>query len=78
MVGSRETEKLIKEKIYVFGFDNTLVNTENLNVDMINKVLGIEMSYDFWYANLHSVPSIKDEMRILEKNFGVKYTPELQ
>ena len=53
-------EKLMKEKLYVFGFDNTLVNTEDLIVDMTNRVLGIEMSYDFWYANLHSVPSVED------------------
>ena len=68
----------MKEKIYVFGFDNTLVNTEDLIVDMTNKVLGINMTYDFWYANLHSVPSAEEEMRILEESFGVKYTPELQ
>ena len=71
-------EKLMKEKIYVFGFDNTLVNTEDLIVDMTNKVLGINMTYDFWYANLHSVPSAEEEMRILEESFGVKYTSELQ
>lgn len=68
----------MKEKLYIFGFDNTLVNTEDLIVDITNKVLGIEMSYDFWYDNLHSVPSVEDEMRILEESFKVKYTPELQ
>ena len=68
----------MKEKLYVFGFDNTLVNTEDLIVDMTNQVLGIRMSYDFWYANLHSVPSVEVEMQILEDSFGVKYTPELQ
>ena len=68
----------MKETVYVFGFDNTLVNTEDLIVDMTNQVLGIDMSYDFWYANLHSVPSVEDEMRILEDSFGVKYTSELQ
>ena len=68
----------MKEKLYVFGFDNTLVNTEDLIVDMTNQVLGINMTYDFWYTNLHSVPSVEDEMRILEESFGVKYTSELQ
>ena len=68
----------MKEKLYVFGFDNTLVNTEDLIVDMTNQVLGIDMSYDFWYAYLHSVPSVEAEMRILEESFNVKYTPELQ
>ena len=68
----------MREKLYVFGFDNTLVNTEDLIVDMTNQVLGINMTKDFWYANLHSVPSVEVEMQILEDFFGVKYTLELQ
>lgn len=68
----------MKEKLYVFGFDNTLVNTEDLIVEKTNQVLGIDMSLDFWYKNLHSVPNVETEMRILEESFGVEYTPELQ
>ena len=64
--------------MYVFGFDNTLVNTEDLIVEITNKVLGIDMSLDFWYANLHSVTDMQTEHRILEEAFGVNYTPDLQ
>lgn len=68
----------MKERIYVFGFDNTLVNTEDLIVDITNKVLGINMTKDFWYENLHSVPNVETEMQILEDTFHASYTPELQ
>ena len=68
----------MRNRIYVFGFDNTLVNTENIIVKLTAEVLGIPLTEEFWYANLHSVPSVEDEMRILQESFGVEYTPELQ
>ncbi len=68
----------MKEKIYVFGFDNTLVNSEDLIVKLTSQVLGIDMTKEFWYANLHSVTDIETEMKILEDTFHVTYTPELQ
>ncbi|MGI6721992.1 MAG: hypothetical protein ACOX4I_05510 [Anaerovoracaceae bacterium] len=64
--------------MYVFGFDNKLVNTEDLIVELTNKVLGIRMTKEFWYENLHSVPDVETEMKILEEAYHVSYTPELQ
>ncbi|MDO4850865.1 MAG: hypothetical protein Q4A93_03295 [Actinomycetota bacterium] len=68
----------MKDHIWVFGFDNTLVNTEDIIVRLTAEVLDIPLTEEFWYANLHSVPSVEDEMRILQESFGVEYTPELQ
>ena len=68
----------MKKKIYVFGFDNTLVNSEDLIVELTSQILGIDMSKEFWYTNLHSVTDIETEMQILEDAFHVSYTLELQ
>lgn len=68
----------IRERIYVFGFDNTLVNTEDLIIDFTNQVLDINMTKDFWYTNLHSVTDVETEISILERKFHVTYIPDLQ
>ena len=62
----------------MFGFDNTLVNSEDLIVELTSQILGIDMSKEFWYTNLHSVTDIETEMQILEDAFHVSYTLELQ
>ena len=68
----------MKEKLYVFGFDNTLVNTEDLIVDMTNKVLGIDMSYDFWYANLSvTTPDVECTMWQYSHTGRVPGIPEI-
>ena len=58
----------------MFGFDNTLVNSEDLIVELTSQILGIDMSKEFWYTNLHSVTDIETEMQILEDAFHVSYT----
>ena len=68
----------MKQKLYVFGFDNTLVNGEDLIVEITAKTFNINLTKDFWYKNLHSVADPATETRILEETFGVNYTPELQ
>lgn len=68
----------MKEKLYVFGFDNTLVNSEDLIVELTAKSLKIKLTKDFWYKNLHSVQDVETEMRILQESFGVEYTKEVQ
>ena len=67
----------MKPKLYVFGFDNTIVNSEDLIVELTAKVLNINLTKEFWYKYLHNVTDPDTETRILEDKFGVKYTPEL-
>ena len=45
----------MKNSIYVFGFDNTLVNSENLFVDCYNKIFNINITKEHWYENFHCI-----------------------
>lgn len=48
----------MREKIYVFGFDNTLVNSEGIFVEAYNKVFHINITMDHWYEKLNETGPI--------------------
>ena len=68
----------MRKQVYVFGFDNTLVNSEDIIIQSTAEVLNINLTKDFWYKNLHSVTDVKTEMKILQDTFHVEYTTKLQ
>ena len=51
----------MREKIYVFGFDNTLVNSEDMFVEAYNKVFHINITMEHWNVNygLSNMPRLK-------------------
>ena len=66
----------MREKIYVFGFDNTLVNSESIFVEAYNKVFHINITMEHWYEKFHNVKDIQTEFKMIEEEYGVKFTDE--
>ena len=66
----------MKETIYVFGFDNTLVNSEDIFVEAYNKVFDINITMEHWYEKFHSVKDIQTEFRMIEEEYNIKFTDE--
>ena len=66
----------MREKLYVFGFDNTLVNSEDIFVEAYNKVFHINITMEHWYEKFHSVKDIQTEFRMIEEEYHIKFTDE--
>ncbi len=66
----------MREKIYVFGFDNTLVNSEAIFVEAYNRVFHINITMEHWYEKFHSVKDIQTEFRMIEEEYNIKFTDE--
>ena len=66
----------MKPTIYVFGFDNTLVNSEDLFVDCYNKVFNINITKEHWYEKFHCVTDQEKEFKMIEEEYHIKFTPE--
>lgn len=67
----------MKPTIYVFGFDNTLVNSEDLFVDCYNKILNINITKEHWYEKFHFVTDQEKEFKMIEEEYNIKFTPDV-
>lgn len=66
----------MKARIYVFGFDNTIVDSESIIIEGYNSMYGVNMTEGYWFSGPHNAASPEDENAMIQRDYHFQFTPE--